>query len=236
MIAVARIARFDRRSALTTWLYRVATNAALDEGRRKARAPLRSTRRRRQRRWPHPRTGRRAPRHRRRPRRAARGVPGRGGPARPVRPRLRRDRRGARRAPGDGPIAHRPRPFGAGEGAREPRPLRSVIPPRRDRPDHDRRPSADDRDEELAALLEAPSTKSPERLVASARRRRPAPRAATPPVWSGGRPVVSSSSWASRAGQPGRGQRRHRARSRTPEAASPSDAAQRRMRPRAPRP
>jgi RNA polymerase sigma-70 factor (ECF subfamily) len=40
MIAVARgIARFDNRSAFTTWLYRVATNAALDEGRRKARRP-----------------------------------------------------------------------------------------------------------------------------------------------------------------------------------------------------
>ena len=40
MIAVARgIGRFDRRAAFTTWLYRVATNAALDEGRRKARRP-----------------------------------------------------------------------------------------------------------------------------------------------------------------------------------------------------
>ena len=41
MIAVARgIGRFDGRSAFTTWLYRVATNAALDElRRRKARRP-----------------------------------------------------------------------------------------------------------------------------------------------------------------------------------------------------
>jgi RNA polymerase sigma-70 factor, ECF subfamily len=40
LIAIARgIARFDGRAAFTTWLYRVATNAALDEGRRKARRP-----------------------------------------------------------------------------------------------------------------------------------------------------------------------------------------------------
>jgi RNA polymerase sigma-70 factor (ECF subfamily) len=40
MIAVARgIRRFDGRSAFTTWLYRVATNAALDELRRKRRRP-----------------------------------------------------------------------------------------------------------------------------------------------------------------------------------------------------
>jgi RNA polymerase sigma-70 factor, ECF subfamily len=40
MIAVARgIGRFDRRAAFTTWLYRVATNASLDERRRKARRP-----------------------------------------------------------------------------------------------------------------------------------------------------------------------------------------------------
>ncbi len=40
MIAIARgVARFDGRSAFTTWLYRVATNAALDELRRKRRRP-----------------------------------------------------------------------------------------------------------------------------------------------------------------------------------------------------
>jgi RNA polymerase sigma-70 factor (ECF subfamily) len=40
MIAVARgISRFDGRAAFTTWLYRVATNAALDELRRKRRRP-----------------------------------------------------------------------------------------------------------------------------------------------------------------------------------------------------
>lgn len=40
LIAIARgIGRFDGRSAFTTWLYRVATNAALDELRRKGRRP-----------------------------------------------------------------------------------------------------------------------------------------------------------------------------------------------------
>jgi RNA polymerase sigma-70 factor (ECF subfamily) len=41
MIAVARgIGRFDGRAAFTTWLYRVVTNAALDEARRRARRPV----------------------------------------------------------------------------------------------------------------------------------------------------------------------------------------------------
>lgn len=40
LIAISRrIDSFDGRSAFTTWLYRVATNAALDEGRRKSRRP-----------------------------------------------------------------------------------------------------------------------------------------------------------------------------------------------------
>ncbi|HEX5585927.1 MAG TPA: sigma-70 family RNA polymerase sigma factor [Acidimicrobiia bacterium] len=40
MIAIARgITRFDGRAAFTTWMYRVATNAALDEARRKQRRP-----------------------------------------------------------------------------------------------------------------------------------------------------------------------------------------------------
>ena len=41
LIAIARgIASFDGRSAFTTWLYRVATNAALDELRRRSRRPV----------------------------------------------------------------------------------------------------------------------------------------------------------------------------------------------------
>jgi RNA polymerase sigma-70 factor (ECF subfamily) len=41
MIAVVRgLPRFDGRSALSTWIYRVTTNAALDEVRRRRRRPL----------------------------------------------------------------------------------------------------------------------------------------------------------------------------------------------------
>jgi len=41
LIAIARgISRFDGRSAFSTWAYRVATNAALDELRRRTRRPL----------------------------------------------------------------------------------------------------------------------------------------------------------------------------------------------------
>ena len=41
MIAIARgITRFDRRAAFSTWCYRIATNAALDELRRARRRPV----------------------------------------------------------------------------------------------------------------------------------------------------------------------------------------------------
>ncbi len=41
LIAIARgVDRFDGRAAFTTWMYRVATNAALDEGRRRSRRPV----------------------------------------------------------------------------------------------------------------------------------------------------------------------------------------------------
>ncbi len=116
MIAVARgITRFDGRARFSTWCYRVATNAALDELRRKRRRPLPAD-----------------PTDLSRPggtrpelvgsgpstedrvgtridvdaalATLARGVPGRRRPARPLRPRLRRDRRGPRRTTGHGPL------------------------------------------------------------------------------------------------------------------------------------
>jgi len=41
LLAITRgIGRFDGRSKFTTWMYRVATNAALDEARRRSRRPL----------------------------------------------------------------------------------------------------------------------------------------------------------------------------------------------------
>jgi len=41
MLAICRgISRFDRRSALSTWVYRVTTNACLDELRRRSRRPV----------------------------------------------------------------------------------------------------------------------------------------------------------------------------------------------------
>jgi RNA polymerase sigma-70 factor (ECF subfamily) len=41
LIAITRgIAKFDGRAQFTTWCYRVATNAALDEARRRARRPV----------------------------------------------------------------------------------------------------------------------------------------------------------------------------------------------------
>ncbi|HEY5015135.1 MAG TPA: sigma-70 family RNA polymerase sigma factor [Acidimicrobiia bacterium] len=43
LIAISRgIHRFDGRSRFTTWMYRVATNAALDEARRRRRRPIAS--------------------------------------------------------------------------------------------------------------------------------------------------------------------------------------------------
>ena len=115
MIAIARgITRFDGRAAFTTWCYRIATNAALDELRRKRRRPVPA----------HPDAPEPVARPRPDPttvvgarldvdaalRDAPRGVPGRGGAARPVRPRLRRDRRGARRPARHRAVPHLPGP------------------------------------------------------------------------------------------------------------------------------
>ena len=98
MIAIARgITRFDGRAAFSTWCYRIATNAAIDELRRTA-PPTgpRASRRARtggDRLGPRRVVAARARRRRRAPARP-RGVPGGGRAARPVRPRLRGDRRG----------------------------------------------------------------------------------------------------------------------------------------------
>ena len=221
MIAVARgIDRFDRRAAFTTWLYRVATNAALDEGRRKARRPRPVDPPRGGRVGGFTRgLGRRPPRRRRCARRPARGVPGRGGPARPVRSRLRRDRRGARRAPGDGAIAYRPRPFGAGRGAREPRVGRGTSYYRDETDaDHDRRPSPR-RTRRGAGVAPRGSAArrchAPAAGHARARRRRSASRHAAPraAAGAGGRRARRTGTRRGRrvrGGQPGRGRRRHR--------------------------
>ena len=115
LIAVVRgIDRFDERSSFKTWAYRVATNAALDELRRRRRRPdpglpvgaLTSV-------------GTDAAlddtvadpaRRRRRARPPARRVPGPGGAPRPLHAVLRRDRRCARDPARHGAITHRPWP------------------------------------------------------------------------------------------------------------------------------
>ena len=113
MIAIARgIDRFDGRSAFTTWMYRVVTNAALDELRRKQRRPdpVDITDRRPPGAWSRPRQRRqRAARRRRRAGDAAHRLPRRGRAARPPRPRLRADRRGARDPGGHRSLPDRPR-------------------------------------------------------------------------------------------------------------------------------
>ena len=144
MIGIVRgLARFDGRSAFSTWVYRIATNAALDELRRRRRRPA-----------PHAvaddepwhggrRPARRAPR-RRRPRmrmaiddalddlpeefRAA------GRAARRRRPRLRRDRRGAVDPARHREVAHRPWSRAARRGAREPATRPPDVQPRRTLP------------------------------------------------------------------------------------------------------
>ena len=134
MISIVRgLPRFDGRSAFSTWTYRIATNAALDELRKRGRRPAL-----------HvdgeagdsrhdvvdPLAHRRVdgvvdrlaidealdelPEEFRARRRAARSV----------RLRLRRDRRHPRRSRRHGEVAHRPRAFPACRPAREPLPIR----------------------------------------------------------------------------------------------------------------
>ena len=153
MIAIARgIRRFDGRAAFTTWCYRVATNAALDELRRKRRRPVPAHPD-----GPEPVAGGPSTEDRVGARldvdaalaRAPRGVPGRRGAARPVRPRLRRDRRRARRPARHRALAHLPWPRAprGTPGSRHRPGTPSPLP-------HVRTTMADDdaRDERLAAV------------------------------------------------------------------------------------
>ena len=157
MISIVRgLPRFDGRSAFSTWVYRIATNAALDELRRRKRRPALARRRRRRPASPSRRPARRAPGRgascdriddRRRPRRPARGVPRRRSccatSPTSTTPRSPRPCRSPRR---HREVADRPRSGAARRRPREPATaVADVQPPTETAPDdpphHERRPA-----------------------------------------------------------------------------------------------
>ena len=133
MIAIVRnLDRFDGRSSFGTWAYRIATNASLDELRRRKRraVPVLDRRRPRassqrgcrSRQRSTDRGDRRSPGPRRRAARAQRRLPAAGRAPRRRRSRLRGDRRGARHSRRHGEEPDRPRPSRAGRSAGTRRP------------------------------------------------------------------------------------------------------------------